>query len=360
MSIATAASLTQDFVDMLSAELLYAPDSQWVFASLADAARAAALEIPDLMGRRGVGGFDEAMNNNMGSVNRLTEAGRGFCKVVQEASQPGKNVLIDRPVYLAGGFAETAYRLTDGTPIDTSNLNAPTMSQVSVMLREYAGPLKSDGSAFAPIAISEFAKNRAKHDLVQYMGDLLRRDRNCFIDSLILALLLSTSHTTTPAGLATASMTAGGSPLTEATLAQVKLNLLNRKIRPFPNGNYMLVLDPQHEKDLRGDAAFREITRYMGVNDHGPLLSGYLTTFGGFDIALSTNIPHAAVGSGGAVAGYQGVAFGPESIGWAIGDDCQARRSKADDFGRQDLVIWRAIEGWSLLNDAIVERIVTS
>jgi hypothetical protein len=62
----------------------------------------------------------------------------------------------------------------------------------------------------------------------------------------------------------------------------------------------------------------------------------------------------------GAVTGYQGLAFGPEAVGWAIGDDCQARRSKADDFGRQDLMIWRAIEGWALLNSAIVEKLITS
>lgn len=358
MSIATSGTLTQEFTDQLSMELLRAPDSQWVFATLADAARAGALGIPEIMGRMGASGAANAMNNAMGSIDRMTEAGRGFCKVVMEPSQPGKNVLIDRPVYLAGDFGEAARRLTEGTPIDTANLNAPTMQQVSVTLREYAGPMKADGSAVAPLAISEFLKNRARHDIVEYMGMHLRRDRNLFVDSTIRDLLLSTSNVTTPGDTATGSMTAGGSPMTEATLAEVKLRLLSRKIAPFPNGNYMLVLDPQHDKDLHADSAFREITRYQV--DKGPLLSGYQTSYGGFDICISTNLPTVAVGSAGSVTGYQAVAFGPEAIGWAIGDDCTARRSKADDFGRQDLVIWRAIEGWALLNEDFVEKIVTS
>jgi hypothetical protein len=357
MSIATSSTLTQEFVQMLSAELLYAPDSAWIFAGLAAAERDAAFAIPDMMAANGAGGFGAAMGASARPGDR-SEMGRGFCKVVQGPGTPGLVALIDRPIFPAADFGEAARRLTEGTPIDTSNLLAPSMGQATLTMHEYAGPMKADGSAVAPFAITSVLKQRAKHDLVQYLGELLRRDRNAFVDGVIRDLFLGTSHTTTPAGVATGTMTAGGSPLSEATLAQVLLNLQRRNIRPFPNGNFMLVLDPQHFKDLRGDSAFREITRYQV--DRGPVLSGYLASYGGFDFCTSTNMKTAAVGSGGAVTGYQALAFGPEALGWAIGADAHAERSKNDDFNRQDLVIWNSIESFALLNDAIVERIVTS
>lgn len=358
MGIATSSTLTQEFVQMLSAELLYAPDSAWVFAGLAQAERDRAFGIPDLMGERGAGGFGGAMTASTRPGDDRSEMGRGFCKVVQGPDQPGLVALIDRPVYLAADFGESARRLTEGTPIDTANLNAPSMGQVTLTMHEYGGPMKSDGTVQAPIAITSVLKSRSKHDLVQYLGELLRRDRNAFVDGVVRDLMLATSHTTTPGGTATGAMTAGGSPLTELTLAQVLLNLQTRKIRPFPNGNYGLVLSPQHFKDLRGDANFREVTRYQV--DRGPMISGYLASYGGFDFITSSNMSTVAVGAGGAVTGFQGLAFGPEAVGWAIGADPHAERSKNDDFGRQDLVMWQSIESFALLNTDIVEKIITS
>jgi hypothetical protein len=153
-------------------------------------------------------------------------------------------------------------------------------------------------------------------------------------------------------------MTAGGNKLKESDLALVKRKLLERNIPTFANGRYMLVIGPRHEEDLRSDAAFREITRYQ-VNA-GPMLSGYLMSYGGFDVCVSNGLPNAAVGGGGAVTGYQALAFGPESLGWGIGMDAQARRSKDDDYGREDRMVWIAHEAWKLLNEDFVEKIVTS
>ena len=62
------------------------------------------------------------------------------------------------------------------------------MGQVTVTIREYAGP--SDGTAVAPVGITDFLKRRATHNLVEYVGTLLRRDRNKFVDHVVADLLL--------------------------------------------------------------------------------------------------------------------------------------------------------------------------
>ena len=53
MAIGTSSTLTQEFVDILSSEMLMAPDGQFVFANLAMASRARAMGLPDVRGESG-------------------------------------------------------------------------------------------------------------------------------------------------------------------------------------------------------------------------------------------------------------------------------------------------------------------
>ena len=155
-------------------------------------------------------------------------------------------------------------------------------------------------------------------------------------------------------------MTEDGNRLTDADLAKIKRSLLERNIPTFPTGMYALVVSPSHEEDLRADVQFREIARYLAGSPGNILVAGHIADYGGFHIIVSNNIPTDAVGAGGAETGYQALAFGPGAIGWAIGMDAEARRSKDDDFGREDRVVWLCHEAWTLLDEDFVEKIVTS
>jgi N4-gp56 family major capsid protein len=329
MAITKSSDLPQEFVDQLSAELLLEPDTQYVFATLAGAARAGAMDIPGMIAGQGQKNLAAAMNNGTGTPRwldpRWMAVAGSFAKVVAEPTQPGKVILIDQPRYLNGLFSIASRQLTEGTRI-SANPQAISMGQVSLTIREYAGP--HDGSAVAPVGITDFATRRAVHNMVQYVGLLLRRDRNKWMDSVIIDTLLLSTNLTTPGGTAEASLTAG-SKLTDAVLASALRSLQERGVPPFANGMYMLVLSPKHLEDLRDDARFRESARYLGPE--GPMVTGHIANWGGFMLMTSTNIPLDAVGSGGAVAGYQALAFGPEAFGWAIGMDVEARRSKDDD-----------------------------
>ena len=75
MSIATSSSLTQEFVDKLSRELVVAPDPAYIFARLAGGARAGAMAIPEIMGRGGrPADLAGAMGAGMGTLDPLAVA----------------------------------------------------------------------------------------------------------------------------------------------------------------------------------------------------------------------------------------------------------------------------------------------
>jgi hypothetical protein len=362
MSTTTSSALTQEFTDMLSAQLLIAPDPAYVFAKLAMGARYGAMNLPDVIRKSGVAAnMEEAMGGANGTLDmnpQFMRLAADFVKMVEEVGTgPGKVFLLDQPNYLTAGLmTEASRRLTEGTAVSATP-QAVTMGQVPLTCREYAGP--HDGSNVAPVAITDFLKRRSKHDLVEYLGVLLRRDRNAWLDLVLCNLLLSTSNVSNGSGAASLSTaTAGSNPLIDDDLAAIKLALQSRNIPRFSDGFYCLVISPQHEADLRKDDQFREIVRYQAAA--GPLTQGHLGDYNGFHILVSNNVPTAGVGSGGSVTGYQGVAFGPQAVGWGIGMEAEARRSKADDFGREDRLLWISHEAFALLNGDFVQKVITS
>ena len=368
MAITTSSTLTQTFVDKLSRELTIEPDPEFVFARLAGGARAGAMGLPEIMGRAGLpANLQAAMSAGLGVVDplnaRFMQVAASFCKVVWEpGTGPGKVIKVDQPRFLtAGTMTEAARTLTEATRI-TANPQAATMGQVSLTLAEFGGP--HDGTAVAPIGLTDYLKRRAEHDLVEYLGLLLRRDRNAFLDRVLINKLLTTTNQTIGSGgdggATTALMEAGENRLTDADLAVIKRKLMERNIPRFPTGNYALIISPRHEEDLRADANFREIARYLAASPGNILVQGHIVDFGGFHIIVSNNIPTLAVGAADAVTGFQALAFGPSALGWAIGMDAESRRDKNDDFGREDRYVWLAHEAFALLDADFVEKVVTS
>lgn len=362
MSITTSSTMTQEFVDILTSQLLVAPDPAYIFARLDAGARYGALNLPDVVRVSGeAANLEYAMGGAMGTLDMnptFMRLGMEAVKRIEEVGTgPGKVFLIDRPVYMdAGLFTESSRRLTEGTAVSATP-QAVTMEQESLTCREYSGP--HDGSDVAPLAITDFLKRRAKHDLVEYLGLLLRRDYNKWLDRVISNLMLTSSNVTYGSGAADlTSATAGSNPLTDDDLAAVKLALQSRNIPTFADGMYCMVLSPQHEANLRQDDQFREIVRYQAAA--GPLTQGHLGDYNGFHIFTSSNIVLAGVGSGGSVDGFQGMAFGPQAVGHGIGMAPAAFRSKNDDFGREDRVLWRSHEAFSLLNEDFVQVIQTT
>lgn len=312
MALTTSATLTQEFVDILSAELLLEPDTQYVFGQ--------------------------------------------YCKTITEiGTQPGKTILIDRYPFLGGTMSEAARALTEGTAIVTSAPIAVTANQVSVTVKEYAGPHDTGANKVYPLGVSEFLKKRAKHDVANVVGTLLRRDKDAVIDAICRDIYLAVSNVTTADGTAEGAILASKAMSTN-TLAEIKYKLDARNAPRFANGNYVLILNPKDEKDLLLDAGYREAARYNSDR----LFRGQIADYMGFSVVRSNNMPTKGVGGGGAVTGYQSVAFGPDACGMGVGMAPEVRQSTDNDFGRQDLVIWLMHAGFGLLDARFVQRTIST
>lgn len=311
MPLTTSTNLTQEFVDILTAEMLIEPDVQFVFSQ--------------------------------------------YCKTITEVgTQPGKTILIDRYPFLGGTMSEAARALTEGTAIVNTTPLAVTANQVSVTVKEYAGP-HNGSSAVVPLGVSEFLKKRAKHDVVGIVGSLLRRDKDAVMDAICRDLYLAVTNVTTAEGTAEGSILAG-KPMTTSTLAEIKYQLDARNAPRFANGNYVLILSPKDEKDLLLDAGYREAARYSTDR----LFRGEIAQYMGFSVVRSNNLPTKGVGAASAVTGYQSVAFGPDACGQGIGMAPEVRQSTDNDYGRQDLVIWLMHAGFKLLDARFVQRVITT
>lgn len=314
MALTLTTNLTQEVQDALSAEILMQVDDSYVFYT-------------------------------QGPIQHADE----------DARVPGTNVInFNRPTLPTGTFTEASRRLTEGTAIPSTSL-AIAMTQVSLTTREYAGP--HDGSAINPFGVSEFFKNRSKHNAVALIGEFLRRDRSRFLDQTVVDLLLAATTVQTPDGSAEGAI-AAGTVANMTWLQTLNKSMKDRKIPTFGNGRWRLLISTQDEMNLKKDADYKAAMNQLAASN--PLFSGHVASIEGFDIGTSTMFSTAAVGAGGLVTGYQGVAFGPFGIGHGVALDPSVRVADDTDFGRQERVIWKSEECIGTLYADMLTRTITS
>lgn len=316
MADTTTGTLTQELQDLIAAEMLIQVDDAYLFYGNGPV---------EMEGPEGVTDNDGVLTVNF-----------------------------NRPVLPTGTYTETSRRLTDGTPISTTGI-AITETQVSLTVREYAGP--HDGATIKPFSVTEFLKRRARHSVVELVGQFMRRDRNRSLDTWVRDLLLAATTVVTPDGTAEGAI-AAGVPASVAWLRALNKAMKDAKIPTYPNGNWRLMISTTDEQSLKGEEEYREAYRYM--QGRNPAFTGHVNTFEGFDIMVTTNISTKAVGAGGAVTGNQGAAWGPYGIGHGVGMQPSIRRADDTDYGRSEKVLWISHEMIGTLYADLFLRTITS
>jgi hypothetical protein len=314
MGLTMTSVLTQELFDAIAAEMLIKADDSFPFLSLA---------VPQ-----------------QGSF----EAG-------------AKTVTFNQPDLPTGVYTETSRRLTEGTAIDTGS-KALTMTTKTLTAREYGGPYSVADAKVLPFGITDKMRKMAKHDLASLIGTFLRRDRNKLVDNIRRADLLTTTNVVTP------DASAEGAIAPNVVASAIFLRRLNKAMKDalvptFPGGRWKLVITTKDEQDLKNDteiqAAFREFAAANPI-----ITSGQLGSYEGFDIFTDTLMPASAVGAGGAVTGYQSLAFGPYHLGHCAIQEPEPRRADDTDFQRQERVMWISLEAFGLLYGDYVFRGVTT
>lgn len=389
MAFTTTTSLSQEFVSKLSAQMIYAPSAEHVFALMARAAiQRAGLEsldteiaayysdLPGFVGPAGAIGMAADQSLATGMYDPLTgslqlsadglQMATEMITAVVEVTQPGKTILINKPTLLAGSATEANARATEGTAVSTTGQTITT-GQVTLTVREHHGPYSDSTSKVEPVSVTEFLVKRAEHSVIARVGGELRRSYWRYVDRTTIDLCLTSTNTTicsgqfgaAAGGTTQATMVASGNYLTAYDLDLIAESLAGRYVPRFSTGKWCLCLLPKGVTMLKRNNEFREAVRYQPVSLN-PLIRGYVGDFGAFHIVESNTIPTTTGGAGDAVTVYQGIACGPGCVGWGVSMPAQVRVLSNTDGGRQFQFYWLSHDTSALLNADLVQVVMAS
>jgi N4-gp56 family major capsid protein len=277
----------------------------------------------------------------------------------------GDTVKLNRYPMLGGnGLTEEDRALSETSTIGTTNSTRLTVQQLSVVLKEYSGP--HDGTNPGPLAVTEKAMRQAMvkwldtGDMLSFMNSIggmaLKNDHDKVHDRILSNLMRTTTNKYNPDGVADGSTatTSTGSKLDSNDLKELKEIMQTALVPTFPDGYYHMAIPPRMEKHLKQDADFKEACYYYKPSTQ---FKGVLTEFEGFRFFTSTNLPVATVNS---LTAYEGVAFGPQCIGYGEGNvPLQIRRNKNDDYERFLYLVWLVYRGYSLLDSRFIYKVRT-
>jgi len=316
MALTTTATLTQEFVEALSMEMLPKSDDKYPFHA------------------------------------------SGLCyEPYSPGSMRGANVIdIQQPVLVGGTMTEASRRLTEGTDLATTGI-AITETRFQLTVREYGGP--HDGTNVQPLGITEFMLKRASHDLLTDLGGKLRRDYLRWRDAVVRDLALGTTSLVLSDAAATEGNIVVSKPASYAWLTRVRKKLADLLIAPQANGRYTGFVSTKDYADLLNDA---DVKTAMVYRDDAMQFSGYIGTVCGIDLYEVTYMPTKGVGAASAVTGYQSIFFGVNPpLGYYEAMGVSPRVSTNNDFGRKQLLAWVSHEAYGALdiNNFVVRGIST-
>lgn len=369
----TAANLIAEFTDVLSEELLLAPDPELVFAKHAYSAAMA-----EEMAAADPGSFDvfsaqmAAMaSTKVGAAANLQQAMSGggegslvlsmdmafpaLVTMVKEAKGPGDTIKINRPKLLDDVVSDNRW-LTNKSRV-FGNSQPLGMDQATVTIAESSGPGDAAGNT-VPISISLFAQERARHDQLTNAKLQLRRSRWRWVHYQIQNRLMAVTNITRPQGVASDAAFTGvdNEPLAYEMLPRIEAKMQKRNI-PGIAGTplYVLYLPSDGISQLKRDPAYQRQAEYHEA--FNVLFPGYVKTVGNLILCMCNTLPTVLGGAGGTIPVMQGVCTAPGILGWGLGKDATLLRDKNDDGGRFFNAAWNAFEGYTTLNSDFAEVI---
>jgi N4-gp56 family major capsid protein len=258
-------------------------------------------------------------------------------------------------------FADTTYteasRQVNGditsTPINVGS------EQVTITIKEFAGPYDSVNNHVAPYGISAFDAQMAVIPLSRKVGAQLKRDMDKFIDSALVTLLNDGASTVRPTGFTADNdhATSSHGTMDFETLAKAERTLQDLHVPTFDNGQYACVLKPKQLEDLKSDPTFRSLSE-SNPPINPVLRKNYVGSVGGLDIFKSATLTTTANSS--SVDIFTGHVFGPGVIGAGVGRLPRVVAHDDTNYRRFHKVIWTMDAGWTLLDNRFVASVKTA
>lgn len=359
MPIVSRVTLPQEFYDIVSEDMLVAPQPQFVFAQMVYAANARAqlsaagidlgrasppsqgASIPSLMDMQLIlanGPFNGAIR----SVIDLEKAGVGH------------TVRINRPVLAGGQYTVAARTISSQQTISTTPIDIAA-EQTSITMLRVVGPASSGGSGPQPFAIDRMDAGKSVHQLRELVGLSLKYDREKYLDTVIGLQYDTASNNSVvrPGSLSADSSfpNTGETALDLDTLLRAKEALVTANIPKFPDGKYRCIVSPKQMRQLNMDPDFRAGARnFESLN---PLFQPSITNISDIAIIESNTIQTDATTVSG-VTIQRGLMFGPSAIGYGCGQMPEVVSASDDNYGQTAKVVWVCYEGHGILDKRFV------
>lgn len=352
-------SLPQEFFDVVSADMLIAPQPQFVFAQMVYAANARAqLSAAGIDLGRAAPPAQGAPMPSLLDMQLILANGpfSGAIRSVIDLEKPGvgHTVRINRPVLTGGQYTVAARTISSSQSISTTAIDV-TAEQVSVTLLRVVGPAASGGSGPAPFAIDRMDAAKSVHQLREIAGLNLVYDRNKYLDTVIGLQYDTASNNSVvrPGSLSADSSfpNTGETALDLDTLFRAQQTLEEANVPKFSDGTYRAILSPKQLRQLKSDPDFRASAQFF--ESKNPLFQPSVTQVGDISIIASNTIQTDATTVSG-VTIQRGMMFGPSAVGYGCGMMPEVRYANEDNYGETAKVVWVCYEGHSVLDNRFV------
>jgi len=352
-------TLPQEFFDVVSADMLVAPQPQFVFAQMVYAANARAqLNAAGIDLGRATPPAQGASIPSLLDMQLILANGpfNGAIRSVIDLEKPGigHTVRINRPVLSGGQYTVAARTISSSQSISTTAIDV-TAEQTSITLLRVVGPAASGGSGPAPFAIDRMDASKSVHQLRELVGLNLKYDREKYLDSVIGLLYdgASSNSVVRPGSISADSgfPNTGETALDLDTLFRAQQALEEANIPKFSDGKYRCVLSPKQIRQLKQDPDFRSSAQFF--ESKNPLFQPSVTEVGDIAIIASNTIQTDATTVSG-VTIQRGLMFGPSAVGYGCGMMPEIRYAHEDNYGETAKVVWVCYEGHGVLDNRFV------
>lgn len=350
MPVITRASLPEEFFDITSAQLLVAPDQQYVHALLAKSAMACELNVDAALGLPGRSFSGNGADYAAADQGRLMLSdpimSEAITAVAELGTAPGHTIRMNRPKFTDSLYTLASREVAAGSTISTTPIDISS-EQVAITIKRLAGP--HSGSAVAPYAVDRFDAQKSIHKLSAMVGMQLKRDHDKTLNQVLVSLYDAAFTTLYPTGFAADNdfAEAGDGPMDWDLITRscTALDVLN--VPTFANGKRVMILHPQQAAQVQNDASFAKYAKYHA--DVNPLIKGsYLASLPRLEVFISNGVTSTANSS--SVPVYRAQMFGPGMVGMGVGEMPRVAYSADDNYGEQAKVIWLMYAGFATLD----------
>lgn len=367
----TRASIPSEFYDITSPMLLTAPIPQFlhakfivaaVNAALNDTGEAIALPIPG----RDVpqGAYDQYKTLEQLELELSNPLPRQVIQVVNDfrpdAKTPGHTVRYNRPRFTNTTHTAASREVPAGTVIGTAAVSIQG-DQVPLTVKRYAGPYNTTSGAPGPFAIDVFDASRSLHSFVKIVDQQFKYDYHKSLDTWAVSM-----YDQAP----TANIVYGGGATADNDLSAenshpMDWRLLKRTARLMDDANVprmadgkrCVVISPLQEEQLTTDPEYQRLAKTR--DDMNPLFKDtYVAGVMDWHIFKSNTLSR--VSNSSSIPVHYAQAFGPEAVGWGLGDMPKIMPNSNDNYGQTVLAIWLAFMAFGVLNENFLYSLRTS